>query len=222
MDDQATFIIHRSSGHRQSKISRTSRLQIKCLVFSSHCLIVLVLNIFSDQSKNNIFSHFSCLSSKGVKSFPMIANIVEWKKIEFFKFWFLLLSTIGLDVTTNYMTGCLMSHIFIIIHSSVYMSFDVSHSPQTSNVVIETHDTMLLPLKQDWPFLNMKTASYLCFSCCTAVKIKKPIQTKFRLPVLNWVALKPSQINGTIFNDIDDESILQVKHICFNFLSIHQ
>lgn len=43
-----------------------------------------------------------------------------------------------------------------------------------------------------------------------AVKIKKPIQTKFRLPVLNWVALKPSQINGTVFNDIDDESILQV------------
>uniref|UniRef100_A0AAX7W4N9 Formin-like 2b n=1 Tax=Astatotilapia calliptera TaxID=8154 RepID=A0AAX7W4N9_ASTCA len=39
--------------------------------------------------------------------------------------------------------------------------------------------------------------------------IKKPIQTKFRMPVLNWVALKPSQINGTIFNDIDDESILQ-------------
>lgn len=43
-----------------------------------------------------------------------------------------------------------------------------------------------------------------------AVKIKKPIQTKFRMPVLNWVALKPSQINGTVFNDIDDESILQV------------
>uniref|UniRef100_A0A671YWM1 Formin-like 2b n=1 Tax=Sparus aurata TaxID=8175 RepID=A0A671YWM1_SPAAU len=42
-----------------------------------------------------------------------------------------------------------------------------------------------------------------------AVKIKKPIQTKFRLPVLNWVALKPSQINGTVFNDIDDESILR-------------
>uniref|UniRef100_A0A8D3BXM1 Formin-like 2b n=1 Tax=Scophthalmus maximus TaxID=52904 RepID=A0A8D3BXM1_SCOMX len=39
--------------------------------------------------------------------------------------------------------------------------------------------------------------------------IKKPIQTKFRLPVLNWVALKPSQINGTVFNDVDDESILQ-------------
>uniref|UniRef100_A0A671YUW1 Formin-like 2b n=1 Tax=Sparus aurata TaxID=8175 RepID=A0A671YUW1_SPAAU len=45
--------------------------------------------------------------------------------------------------------------------------------------------------------------------CCAAVKIKKPIQTKFRLPVLNWVALKPSQINGTVFNDIDDESILR-------------
>ncbi|XP_074482862.1 formin-like protein 2 isoform X4 [Sebastes fasciatus] len=42
-----------------------------------------------------------------------------------------------------------------------------------------------------------------------SVKIKKPIQTKFRMPVLNWVALKPSQINGTVFNDIDDEAILQ-------------
>jgi len=42
------------------------------------------------------------------------------------------------------------------------------------------------------------------------VKIKKPIQTKFRMPVLNWVALKPSQINGTVFNDINDEAILQV------------
>uniref|UniRef100_A0A8C5FZU4 Formin-like protein 2 n=1 Tax=Gouania willdenowi TaxID=441366 RepID=A0A8C5FZU4_GOUWI len=42
-----------------------------------------------------------------------------------------------------------------------------------------------------------------------AVKIKKPIQTKFRMPVLNWVALKPSQINGTVFNDIDDEAILR-------------
>lgn len=30
------------------------------------------------------------------------------------------------------------------------------------------------------------------------------------MPVLNWVALKPSQINGTVFNDIDDEAILQV------------
>uniref|UniRef100_A0A3P8VGU7 Formin-like 2b n=1 Tax=Cynoglossus semilaevis TaxID=244447 RepID=A0A3P8VGU7_CYNSE len=42
-----------------------------------------------------------------------------------------------------------------------------------------------------------------------AVKIKKPIQTKFRMPVLNWVALKPSQINGTVFNDVDDEAVLQ-------------
>ncbi|XP_008323607.1 formin-like protein 2 isoform X2 [Cynoglossus semilaevis] len=42
-----------------------------------------------------------------------------------------------------------------------------------------------------------------------SVKIKKPIQTKFRMPVLNWVALKPSQINGTVFNDVDDEAVLQ-------------
>uniref|UniRef100_A0A8C8VPG7 Formin like 1 n=1 Tax=Pelusios castaneus TaxID=367368 RepID=A0A8C8VPG7_9SAUR len=42
-----------------------------------------------------------------------------------------------------------------------------------------------------------------------AVKIKKPIQTKFRMPIFNWVALKPNQINGTVFNDLNDERVLQ-------------
>lgn len=31
------------------------------------------------------------------------------------------------------------------------------------------------------------------------------------MPVFNWVALKPNQINGTVFNEIDDEKILEVK-----------
>lgn len=61
--------------------------------------------------------------------------------------------------------------------------------------------THLLPV---YPLLSCPSVSP------AAVKIKKPIQTKFRMPVLNWVALKPNQINGTVFNDIDDESILQV------------
>ncbi|XP_020653645.3 formin-like protein 1 isoform X5 [Pogona vitticeps] len=43
----------------------------------------------------------------------------------------------------------------------------------------------------------------------SAVKIKKPIQTKFRMPIFNWVALKPNQINGTVFNELNDEKILQ-------------
>ncbi|XP_056320789.1 formin-like protein 2 [Danio aesculapii] len=47
------------------------------------------------------------------------------------------------------------------------------------------------------------------FKECVAVKIKKPIKTKFRMPVFNWVALKPNQINGTVFNEIDDERILE-------------
>uniref|UniRef100_A0A4W3HY55 Formin like 2 n=1 Tax=Callorhinchus milii TaxID=7868 RepID=A0A4W3HY55_CALMI len=46
-----------------------------------------------------------------------------------------------------------------------------------------------------------------------AVKIKKPIKTKFRMPVFNWVALKPNQINGTVFNDIDDEGILEELNV---------
>ncbi|XP_036196911.1 formin-like protein 1 isoform X2 [Myotis myotis] len=41
------------------------------------------------------------------------------------------------------------------------------------------------------------------------VKAKKPIQTKFRMPFLNWVALKPSQITGTVFTELNDEKVLQ-------------
>nr|XP_048301819.1 formin-like protein 1 isoform X3 [Myodes glareolus] len=41
------------------------------------------------------------------------------------------------------------------------------------------------------------------------VKTKKPIQTKFRMPLLNWVALKPSQITGTVFTELNDEKVLQ-------------
>ena len=44
-----------------------------------------------------------------------------------------------------------------------------------------------------------------------AIRIKKPIKTKFRLPIFNWTALKPNQINGTVFNEIDDERVLEVR-----------
>ncbi|KAK1898496.1 Formin-like protein 3 [Dissostichus eleginoides] len=43
----------------------------------------------------------------------------------------------------------------------------------------------------------------------SAIRIKKPIKTKFRLPVFNWTALKPNQINGTVFNEIDDERVME-------------
>ncbi|XP_051496467.1 LOW QUALITY PROTEIN: formin-like protein 1 [Apus apus] len=42
-----------------------------------------------------------------------------------------------------------------------------------------------------------------------SVKVKKPIQTKFRMPVFNWVALKPNQIDGTVFTELNDEKVLQ-------------
>lgn len=44
-----------------------------------------------------------------------------------------------------------------------------------------------------------------------AIRIKKPIKTKFRLPVFNWTALKPNQISGTVFSELDDEKILEVE-----------
>lgn len=39
--------------------------------------------------------------------------------------------------------------------------------------------------------------------------IKRKVQTKYKLPTLNWVALKPNQVRGTIFNELDDEKIFK-------------
>ncbi|XP_076616292.1 formin-like 1b isoform X1 [Chaetodon auriga] len=38
---------------------------------------------------------------------------------------------------------------------------------------------------------------------------KKPVQTKYRMPLLNWQALKSNQVTGTIFNELDDEHVLE-------------
>lgn len=54
---------------------------------------------------------------------------------------------------------------------------------------------------------------HILFISTIAIRIKKPIKTKFRLPVFNWTALKPNQINGTVFNEIDDERVLEVSQL---------
>ncbi|XP_052246158.1 formin-like protein isoform X2 [Dreissena polymorpha] len=40
--------------------------------------------------------------------------------------------------------------------------------------------------------------------------IKKKIQTKYRLPVLNWTPMRPQQVRGTVFADLDDEKLYRV------------
>lgn len=60
--------------------------------------------------------------------------------------------------------------------------------------------------------LNVKVTLSLLNSLPSSVtKNRKPIQTKFRMPLLNWQALKPSQVTGTVFNEMDDEEILGVR-----------
>lgn len=44
-----------------------------------------------------------------------------------------------------------------------------------------------------------------------AMTIKKKIQTKYRLPVLNWTPMKPQQVKGTVFADLDDEKLYRVR-----------
>lgn len=43
------------------------------------------------------------------------------------------------------------------------------------------------------------------------LKTKKPIQTKFRMPLLNWQTLQPTQVKDTVFNELDDEQVLGVR-----------
>lgn len=40
-----------------------------------------------------------------------------------------------------------------------------------------------------------------------AMTIKRKVQTKYKLPTVNWVALKPNQVRGTIFNELDDDRL---------------
>ncbi|KAJ8952122.1 hypothetical protein NQ318_018458 [Aromia moschata] len=47
-----------------------------------------------------------------------------------------------------------------------------------------------------------------------AMTIKRKVQTKYKLPTINWIALKPNQVRGTIFNELDDDKLH--GHIDFN------
>ncbi|XP_066876728.1 formin-like protein 1 isoform X6 [Kogia breviceps] len=60
------------------------------------------------------------------------------------------------------------------------------------------------PSGSDAPTPGVPTGSH-----SPGMKAKKPIQTKFRMPLLNWVALKPNQITGTVFTELNDEKVLQ-------------
>lgn len=40
-------------------------------------------------------------------------------------------------------------------------------------------------------------------------KKKRTIQTKYRMPLFNWQALKSNQVTGTVFNELDDEHVLE-------------
>uniref|UniRef100_A0A915KV00 Formin-like protein n=1 Tax=Romanomermis culicivorax TaxID=13658 RepID=A0A915KV00_ROMCU len=51
-----------------------------------------------------------------------------------------------------------------------------------------------------------------------AVTIKRRIPTKYKLPQLNWTALKPNQLKGTVFSELDDDRIIEdeVKNLSFD------
>ena len=44
-----------------------------------------------------------------------------------------------------------------------------------------------------------------------SVRKKRQVQTKYRMPLFNWQSLQENKIKGTIFGDIDDEKLYDVK-----------
>lgn len=49
--------------------------------------------------------------------------------------------------------------------------------------------------------------------------IKKTPQSKCRLPVLNWCPMKPNQVKGTVFAEMDDERLYLVR--VFDIFTCH-
>lgn len=43
-----------------------------------------------------------------------------------------------------------------------------------------------------------------------ALTIKRKLPTKYKLPTLNWIALKPNQVKGTVFSELDEEKLYSV------------
>ncbi|KAK2512537.1 Fmnl1, partial [Columba guinea] len=77
-------------------------------------------------------------------------------------------------------------------------------------VVIETPAAPVVTGEATTTTTTTTTATATTVTTSTGtVKVKKPIQTKFRMPIFNWVALKPSQIDGTVFTELNDEKVLQ-------------
>ncbi|CAH1963643.1 unnamed protein product [Acanthoscelides obtectus] len=51
-----------------------------------------------------------------------------------------------------------------------------------------------------------------------AMTIKRKVQTKYKLPTVNWIALKPNQVKGTVFNELDDDKL----HSCIDFIDFEE
>ncbi|XP_042199174.1 LOW QUALITY PROTEIN: formin-like protein 1 [Callorhinchus milii] len=54
-----------------------------------------------------------------------------------------------------------------------------------------------------------RTFQSVAASVTSAIRMRSPIQTKFRMPLLNWASLQPNQITGTVFTELNDEKLLQ-------------
>ena len=61
-----------------------------------------------------------------------------------------------------------------------------------------------LNIYQTWFFLNVRNSS------AGRLPNKRRIQTRYKLPLLNWATIPATQVAGTVFNQLDDERILQV------------
>uniref|UniRef100_A0A087Y4W3 Formin like 1 n=1 Tax=Poecilia formosa TaxID=48698 RepID=A0A087Y4W3_POEFO len=64
------------------------------------------------------------------------------------------------------------------------------------------------PKKPEWSQYISKV-NKMGSDCPPTDKQKKPIQTKYRMPLFNWDALKLDQVEGTIFGELDDQHVLQ-------------
>jgi len=61
--------------------------------------------------------------------------------------------------------------------------------------------------------MTLMTMMMMTMMMIAMLPIKKTPQSKCRLPVLNWCPMKPNQVKGTVFAEMDDEKLYSVCYV---------
>ncbi|XP_062848781.1 formin-like protein 1 [Trichomycterus rosablanca] len=114
--------------------------------------------------------------------------------------------SVDLNVIQNTENTQLPYTVIDVVDSPVLASSEHSQPPAPPPLPVPAPPP---PPPPPLPPPGTKQPSQTLITFKTGVRTKKPIQTKYRMPLFNWQALKEEQVSGTIFTELDDDSVLE-------------